>query len=185
MTRRAKNQTVPQQEPLEMERERLIRTGMAIELAWSQEGRTPTREEIESAKQDVTHFKLADFPEEKLQRWLALGRLDPMPLLAQVKKVCLELLQQSATEQRQAVVERLLVPLSDVELVLALRRYGGRPRGTRHKVTPAQIEAVRQWMQDRRRRRSPTVDDLADKLGLSRQTIYTLMKEIEAEGDGR
>jgi hypothetical protein len=157
---------------------------MAMELAWSQEGRTPTREEIESARQDVAHFKLADFPEAKVQRWLALGKLDPMLLLAQVKRVCLELLQQSATEQVKAVVERLLVPVADVELVLALRRYGGRPKGTRHKVTPAQIEAVRWWMRGRRRRRSPTVDDLAEKLGLSRQTIYTLMREIEAEGRG-
>jgi DNA-binding XRE family transcriptional regulator len=39
-------------------------------------------------------------------------------------------------------------------------------------------------MKGRRRRRKPTVDDLAEKLGLSRQTIYTLMKEIEAEGGG-
>ena len=184
MTRRAKNQAVPQQEPPETEWERLIRTGMALELAWSQEGRTPTREEIESAKQDVAHFKLADFPKEKLQRWLALGKLDPMPLLAQVKRACREIFGQSSGEQAKAVVERLLVPVTDLELVLALRRYGGRPRGTRHKVTPAQIEAVRQWMQGRRRRRSPTVDDLAEKLGLSRQTIYTLMKEIEAEGGG-
>jgi DNA-binding transcriptional ArsR family regulator len=183
MTRRAKNQAVPQQQPPETERERLIRNGMAIELAWSQEGRTPTREEIESARQDVAHFRLADFPEEKLQRLMALGKLDPMPLLAQVKRVCLELLQQSATEKRQAVVERLLVPLSDVELVLALRR-GGRRKGARHKVTPAQVEAVRRWLRGRRRRRSLTVDDLAEKLGLSRQTIYTLMKEIEAESGG-
>lgn len=167
-----------------MERERLIRTGMAIELAWSQEGRTPTREVIESANEDVAHFKLADFPEEKLQRWLALGKLDPMPLLAQVKRACLDLIQQSPTEQVKVLVERFLVPLSDVELVLALRRYGGRPRGTRHKVTSAQIEAVRQWMKGRRRRRSPTVDDLAEKLGLSRQTIYTLMKEVEGQDRG-
>ena len=182
MTRRAKKPAVPQQPP-ETERERLIRTGMAMELAWSQEGRTPTREEIESARQDVAHFNLTDFPEEKVQRWLALGKLDPMLLLAQVKRVCLELLQQSATEQVKAVVERLLVPVADVELVLALRR-GGRRKGARHKVTPAQVEAVRQWMRGRRRRRSPTVDDLAEKLGLSRQTIYTLMREIEAEGRG-
>jgi hypothetical protein len=88
------------------------------------------------------------------------------------------------TEQAKAWVERLLVPLTDLELVLALRRYGGRPRGTRHKVTPAQVEAVRQWVRGRRRRRSPTVDDLAEKLGLPRQTIYTLMREIEANGGG-
>lgn len=184
MSRRAKNQAVPQQEPPATERERLIRTGMAIEFAWSQVRRTPTKEEIESAKEDVAHFKLADFPEEKLQRWLGLGKLDPMPLLAQVKRACRELFEESSGEQAKAVVERLLVPVSDLELVLALRRYGGRPRGTRHKVTPAQVEAVRQWMRGRRRRRSPTVDDLAEKLGLSRQTIYTLKREIEAEGGG-
>jgi hypothetical protein len=184
MTRRAKNQAVPHQEPPETERERLIRTGMAIEFAWSQEGRTPTKEEIESAREDVAHFKLADFPEVKVQRWLALGKLDPLPLLAQMKRACRELFEQSSGDKAKVVVERLLLPVTDLELVLALRRYGGRPRGTRHKVTPAQIEAVRQWMQGRRRRRSPTVDGLALKLGLSRQTIYTLMKEIEAEGDG-
>src|SRR5947209_3793751 len=125
MNRRAKRHDVPPgpqaAPPPESERERLIRTGMAIELAWSQEGRTPTMDEIESAKEDVAHFKLADFSEEKLQRWLALGKLDPMPLLAQVKRACLELLQQSPTVQVKELVERLLVPVTDVELVLALR----------------------------------------------------------------
>jgi len=181
MTRRAKDKAVPQPKPPETEWERLIRTGMAIEFAWSQEGRTPTREEIESASKDVAHFKLAYFSEEKLQRLLALGKLDPMPLLVQMKRVCQELFQQSPGEQAKVLFERLLMPMTDLELVLALRRYGGRPRGKRHKVTPHQIEAIRQWMKGRRRRRNPTVDDLADKLGLSRQTIYTLMKEIEAE----
>jgi hypothetical protein len=184
MTRRAKNQAVPQQEPLASERERLIRIGMAMELAWSLEGRTPTKEEIESARDDVTHFKLADFSAEKLQRWLVLGNLDPMPLIAEMKKACRELLDQSTSGQVNTLANRCLVLVADLELVLVLRRYGGRPKGTRHKVTPAQVEAVRRWMQGRRRRRSPTVDDLAEKLGLSRQTIYTLMKEIEADGGG-
>lgn len=182
MTRRGKDQGVPQQEPPATEWERLIRTGMAIELARSQEGRTPTREEIDSAREDVAHFKLADFSEEKLQRFLVLGKLDPMPLLAQVKRACRELFKGASGDKANFLVERLLVPVTDLELVLAMRRYGGRPKGARHRVTPTQIEAVRRWMQGRRRRRKPTVDDLADKLGLSRQTIYTLMKEIEAEG---
>ena len=184
MTRRAKDQAVPQEKPLATEWERLIRTGMAIEWAWSQEGRTPTREEIDSARNDVAHFKLADFSEEKLQRLLALGKLDPMPLLEQVKTACRELFKGASGDKATVLFERLLMPITDLELVLALRRYGGRPRGTRHKVTAAQIEAIRRWMKGRRRRRKPTVDDLAEKLGLSRQTIYTLMKEIEAEGGG-
>ena len=179
MTRRAKNQAVPKEEPPTTEWERLIRTGMAMELAWSQEGRTPTSEEIDSARKDVAHFRLADFSEEKLERLLALGNLDPMPLLEQVKKACRELFKESVGDKAKVLVERLLVPLTDLELVLAMRRSGGRPKGTRHKVTSTQVEAVRQWMRSRRRRKNPTVDDLAAKLGLSRQTIYTLMKEIE------
>jgi DNA invertase Pin-like site-specific DNA recombinase len=84
------------------------------------------------------------------------------------------------------VVGRMLSWLKALELVLAVRRYGGRPRGKRHKVTPEQVGTIRRWAAgDRSEIASDSVADVAKKLGLSRQTVYTILKEIEtASSDG-
>ncbi len=78
----------------------------------------------------------------------------------------------------------MLADLQALELILAVRRYGGRPRGKRHKVTPEQVGTIQGWATgDRTEVASDSVADVAKKLRLSRQTVYTILKEIEASGD--
>ena len=85
----------------------------------------------------------------------------------------------------EKVAEELLRHLQAIDVILALRRYGGRPKGKRHKAKTDKIEIIRRWMQgDRSEIASNSVSDAAKKLSLSRQTVYTIMKEIKPSGDG-
>lgn len=72
----------------------------------------------------------------------------------------------------QAVVDEMGALLTHLEAGIAQAK-GGRPKGSRHKVKDNQIRRLVEASQ------TPgfSVQKLADELGLSRQTVYTLMKD--------
>ena len=148
----------------------LVLTGFALEAARHLHGRLPTREEVDELRHELARQEDTLSVEDR-RLYREIGKLDPRPVLERLK--------QAVTQLQAKVDERLVGPvlsrLSELELVLALRRFGGRPRGARHKVTEEQVEAIRRWHEGRDRRSRPTVAEFATSLGLSRQTVYTVL----------
>lgn len=143
--------------------------GFAIVTAQAIHGRCPTKAEVEAlrmelAEQEDTHS------EEDRQQYREIGRLDPLPIIEKMRN--------AVAKQATNELPRLLDYL---EVILALRRSGGRPKGKRQKVTPAQVEAIRKWHEGRHRRSRPTVAEFAKAQGLSRQTVYTIIAELDQE----
>ena len=187
MPRHAKHKADPPKArtpPRESEEDRLIRTGMAICFARDMKQEAPQREELEAILMDEgANAPPTTLPADLRHRFADLGRQDPRPFMERIKHSCHKLLPLCQTQEEKRLVEQMMTTLADLELVLAVRRYGGRPRGTRHKVKPDQIEAIRRWKAgDRSLVHSSSVADVAKKLGLSRQTVYTILEGIRLEG---
>ena len=86
------------------------------------------------------------------------------------------------SQEEKQVVERMQSSLSDLELVLAKRRYGGRPKG--RKVSQDDTENIRKWMAgDRTWERGSSAKDVAKRLKVSRQTVYTIQEELRLKED--
>lgn len=152
----------------------LVLTGFALEAARHLHGRLPTREEVEELRQELAGQE-DTLSDEDRRLYREIGKLDPRPVLERLK--------QAVTQLQRKVGEGLVGPVlsavAELELILALRRFGGRPREARHKVTEEQVEAIRKWYEGRRRRTRPTVSEFAKSLGLSRQTVYTVLAELQ------
>lgn len=162
--------------------ERLILTGKAMLLAQTMQERLPTLEEVahELAEMGPDDAKgLAEL--HPLLR--DLGRQDARPFTDHLRRLCEQLrsrLKDRNMDEEEQLVGQALGTLSHLELVLAVRRYGGRPKGKRHKVMPEQVGTIQRWAAgDRSEIASGSVTDVAKKLKLSRQTVYTILKEIE------
>lgn len=161
--------------------ERLILTGKAMLLAQTMQGRLPTLEEVAHELAEMGPDDAKDLAEiHPLFR--DLGKQDPRPFADQLRQLCEQLrsrLKDRNMDEDEQLVGQMLSTLSHLELVLAVRRYGGRPRGKRHKVTPEQVGTIRRWEEgDRSEITSGSVADVAKKLALSRQTVYTILKEM-------
>ena len=172
--------------PRESEEDRLIRTGMAMCFARDMEGATPNRQAVEASLVDEgANAPLTALPPDLCRRLADLGRQDPRPFIEELKQSCRKLLDQCRRKEMHEegrLVEQIQTTLGDLELVLAVRRYGGRPKGTRKKVTPDEINELRKWKAgDRSWVSSSSVVDVAEKLKVSRQTIYTILEELRLE----
>lgn len=188
MNRRAKKKTdAPegQTPPPESEEDRLIRTGMAMWFARDMKEDTPTREEVEATLASDFKGVPTAFTPDIRRRFADLGRQDPRPFIERLKRSCRKLLKKLRSKEMQEegrLVERIQTTLADLELVLAVRRYGGRPKGTRKKVTPDEINELRKWNAgDRTWVSSSSVADVAKKLNVSRQTVYTILADLTSE----
>ena len=148
---------------------------------------TLTREDAEYVIEQSDNLTLKRLSPEQRKRCLELGKKDPRPFIERLNQSCQNLLVlcQSQEEQKR-LVEEMQSSLADLELVLAVRRYGGRPKGKGRKVTPDEIENIRKWKHagDRTWVSGSSVADVAKKLNVSRQTVYTILDEIKAE-DGK
>lgn len=161
-----------------------MRAGLALFLASNSLEKKPTAEEIERAQEQHASCDLAATPADLRPILLALGKKDPRLFVEMARSkagTLLALCRMRSDTDGEKVAEQLLADLQALELVLAVRRYGGRPRGKRHKVTSEQVGTIRRWATgDRTEVASDSVADVAKKLRLSRQTVYTILKEIEA-----
>lgn len=190
MSRSAKTRTeqhasgheTPRSEP---EEDRLLRAGLALFVASNSLGRKPTAEELERAQEEYAPCDLAATPADLRPILLALGKQDPRLFVEMARSkagTLLALCRMRSNVDGEKVAEQLLADLQALELVLALRRYGGRPKGKRHKVTHEQVGTIRRWAAgDRSEIASDSVAGVAKKLRLSRQTVYTILKEIEED----
>ena len=147
----------------------VVLTGFAIVTAQAIHGRCPTKAEVEALRDDYAGHE-DDYSEEDRRQLREIGQLDPRPIIEKMRRVVAN----QATDELPGLLDYL-------ELFLALRRSGGRPKGKRQKVTPAQVEAIRKWHEGRHRRSRPTVAEFARAHGLSRQTIYTIIAELNQE----
>jgi hypothetical protein len=177
----ASSQATP---PPESEEDRLIRVGMAMWFARDMEGDVPKREDVEWAIELGSHYDVRSLPHDLRRHYVELGKQDPRPFMERIKQSCQKLLELCQShEEEKRLLERMQSSLSDLELVLAMRRYGGRPKGTRSKVSADEIENIRKWKGgDRTWVGGSSVADVAKELNVSRQTVYTILDEIKAEG---
>lgn len=172
--------------PCESEEDRLIRTGMAMCFARDMKEDTPTREEVEATlMNEGANGRPSAFPPDTRRRFADLGRQDPRPFIERLKRSCRKLLEKVRSKEMHEegrLVERIQTTLADLEMVLAVRRYGGRPKGTRKKVTPDEMKELRKWKAgDRSWVSSSSVADVAKKLNVSRQTVYTILADFASE----
>jgi hypothetical protein len=189
MNRRAKKKTDALEGPMpprESEEDRLIRTGMAMWFARDMKEDTPTREEVEATlMNEGANANPSALPPDIRRSLADLGRQDPRPFVERLKRSCRKLLEKLRSKEMQEevrLVERIQTTLADLELVLAVRRYGGRPKGSRKKVTPDEINELRKWKAgDRTWVSSSSVADVAKKLNVSRQTVYTILADLASE----
>lgn len=194
MSRREKTRTEqppsghepPRSEP---EEDSLVRAGLALLMASNSLEKEPTAEDMVRAQEEAARSDLATLDADLRPILLALGKHEPKLLVEQVRSKARTLLascRMRSDTNEELIVEQLLVALQALELVLAVRRYGGRPKGTRHKVTPEQVGTIRRWVAgDRSEIASDSVAAVAKKLGVSRQTAYTIKEEIEGEKEAK
>jgi hypothetical protein len=147
----------------------LVLIGFAIEAARHLHRRCPTKGEVEALRKELAEQE-DTLSDEDRRQYREIGLLDPQPVIQQMRRAVAE----ESPDDLPGLLDRL-------ELILALRRYGGRPKGKRQKITPAQVEAIRRWHEGRNRRSRPTAAEFAKEQGLSRQTIYTIIAELNKE----
>src|ERR1022692_4096939 len=87
----------------------------------------------------------ADSPPETTGLLVPIGKPDPMKEVQRLKQLCQELEAAPTEETQQPLLGQMRSSLNDLELALKQRKPGGRPKGKRHKVNDAQIEAIRRW----------------------------------------
>src|ERR1700677_808369 len=128
----SENEAVPQGVPHpESMEDRLVRTGLAMDLARDSLGDDP-RKLIELVEEQGVFADLGLLSQEARPRFALLGKQDPRPFIQRLKQLCSKLLERlQSQENEKRLVEKMQFTLSDLEVVLAVRRYGGRPKGTR------------------------------------------------------
>lgn len=191
MPRRAKT-TEPENNsqaapPLESQEDRLVRVGMAMWLTWDATEGTTTKEQLDWQIEHFPKVELESLSVKDRNRYLELGKKDPRPSIERLKESCHKLLELCKShEEEKLLVKQMQSSLADLEVVLLVRRYGGRPKGTGKKVTPDIIENIRKWKAgDRTWVSGSSVKEVANKLNVSRQTVYTILEEIKAEADNK
>jgi len=185
----SKNEASPQATPpAEREADRLVRTGIAMTNARDKAGGATTSQDVERAIEQDADFEMDGLTPEALRIYAEFGRQDPRPFMERLKRSCQELRElchNKNEHEAERLVEGMQSTLANLELVLAVRRYGGRPKGTRKRVLPDGIENLRKWKAgDRIWVSGESVADVAKKLKVSRQTVYTILDEIrESENE--
>src|SRR5437763_1505987 len=117
----ATSQAVP---PPESEEDRLVRLGMAMWFARDMKQETPTREEVEATlMNEGANAPPTALPPDFRRRFIELGKQDPRPFIERLKESSQKLLVLChCQEEEKRVVERMQSTLSDLELVLAVKR---------------------------------------------------------------
>jgi hypothetical protein len=162
--------------------DKLVLEGLARVKAQQTWGRVPTAAELGAARGEVAPRDLDNVPSDERARLMEVGRGDATPFLVRLRALCQTLQRRLTGWAGTRVLVEVLACVDELELALIHRKPGGRPRGKRHKVKAEHLEAVRQWMEGGG---GGSVSALAKSLGLSRQTVYTLIQQIsEGRRDG-
>ena len=164
------------------EEDRLIQVGWAMCVARDIEGDALTRTDADKIIEQEAQADQGSLSQDIRRRFIELGRKDPRPYMERLKQSCLKLLELcQSQEEEKRLVEQMQSTLDDLALVLLVRRYGGRPKGKGKKIKPEDMEKIHVWMKGRKKGSKPTAAEFAKQLQMSRQTLHTLIKKIEAE----